>query len=51
MPLRAVDSFGEFVVTTMPSAAGTVQEAGVPGGPPSISTTHMRQAPNAFMPG
>jgi hypothetical protein len=35
------------VVTIMPSAAGVVQEAGVPARP-SISTRHMRQEPNAF---
>ena len=40
-----------MLAVTMPSAAGTVQEAWLPGGPPSISTTHIRHAPKAFISG
>ena len=43
---RSLATFGVWVRTTMPSAAGVVQEAGVPRRP-SISTRHSRQDPNA----
>ena len=41
---RWVSSCSEVVRTTIPSAAGVVQEVGVPR-IPSISTTHRRHAP------
>ncbi len=44
-PRRSLARFGVCVVTTMPSSAGVVQEAGVPRRP-AISTRHMRQEPN-----
>ena len=46
MPLRIRCSLSDWVWTTMPSATGVVQDAGVPRRP-SISTTHRRQEPNA----
>ncbi len=45
-PRRILATCGVCVCTTMPSAHGVVQEAGVPGRP-SMSTTHRRQEPNA----
>ena len=46
MPLRRRSRRSLFVRTTMPSATGVVQDAGVPPRP-SISTRHNRQEPNA----
>ena len=51
IPLRESVTPSVLVFTTMPSAAGTVHDAWFPGGPPSISTMHMRHAPKAFIPG
>ena len=52
MPLRTALVSSAAVLTTIPSAAGTVHDAWLPGGPPSSNlTTHMRHAPKAFMPG
>src|SRR5512142_2105708 len=43
-------SFGELVVTDMPSCTGVVQ-AGRSRPTPETSTTHSRHAPTALMPG
>ena len=45
-PLRRRSSRSLLVRTTMPSATGVVQEAGVPARP-SISMRHSRHEPNA----
>ncbi len=44
-PRRSFASCGVCVVTTMPSSAGVVHDAGVPRRP-AISTRHMRHDPN-----
>jgi len=46
IPLRSRSSRSLLVRTTMPSATGVVQEAGVPARP-SISIRQSRQEPNA----
>ena len=44
---RSSRTVSVWVLTTIPSAHGVVQEAGTPL-PPSTSTRHIRQEPNAF---
>jgi len=59
MPRRSPTRFSELVETRMPSAAGVVHEAGLPGrdrySPSGVFcsavTTHIRHAPNDFIPG
>ncbi len=47
-PRRTRFSRSLWVLTTMPSDAGVVQDAGIPGARPSISTRHTRQEPKAL---